>query len=294
MIAAGQGIGDDWVVLERVPGVPLVRCWPGLTTDERQASHRRARRGRSRALHGTRAAARPGRAPRIRRSSCSRAPAPPNPLLAGLERARDFAYVDRGCSPSAEGFVRALRPVLDPFESDHAHPRRPPLPERPVGRRARERPARPRVRPAGAGRPRPRRLPAVLLLPVPVRPRGPGGRGGASEYEDVAVLVPRRLPELVRPPAAVRPAPPLRHRLRREGPARRTRRGRRSTPCRPTTRTGASSTPSVASPTSTRSPRAEAVLQLDWSWFGVRARSVSGPAMTDGTRPLAVGRTCSR
>jgi aminoglycoside phosphotransferase (APT) family kinase protein len=115
LLATGEGSGADWVVLQRVPGVPLVRCWPGLTVAERHRAIEELA-GAVRALHATRVP-----------PELADAEDPPQllqpgafatePLLAGLERARQLAYVDRGLLAETEGFVRALRASLDPFES---------------------------------------------------------------------------------------------------------------------------------------------------------------------------------
>jgi aminoglycoside phosphotransferase len=115
LLASGEGTGADWVVLARVPGTPLVRCWPGLTDEER---HRAIDELASavRALHEVKA---PVDQPLIEDppqllQTGARAT---EPLLAGLDRARQMAFVDRGLIDEAEGFVRALRGVLDPFDA---------------------------------------------------------------------------------------------------------------------------------------------------------------------------------
>ena len=38
VIAYGGEIGADWLILERVPGRPLSRCWPDLDLDQRRAA----------------------------------------------------------------------------------------------------------------------------------------------------------------------------------------------------------------------------------------------------------------
>lgn len=113
LLAAGAGRGADWVVLSRVPGVPLVRCWPGLTDEER----RRAIEGLATAVRALHAVAAPEDLPLAEDPPQLLQPGAraTDPLLAGLERARHLAYVDRGLLAEAEGFVRALRSALDPF-----------------------------------------------------------------------------------------------------------------------------------------------------------------------------------
>ena len=63
LIAYGGDLSSDWLVIERVPGRPLSRCWPAMTKT------RPARRGRT--------ARRP--APPAARDPCTRPPAPPGP-----------------------------------------------------------------------------------------------------------------------------------------------------------------------------------------------------------------------
>ena len=115
LLAAGEGSGSDWVVLEKVPGTPLVRCWPGLTDDER---HRAVDElaAAVQALHAVRPP--PDQAdaedpPQLLQPGALAT----EPLLLGLERARGMPGVDRGLLLDAENFVRSLRGVLDPFEA---------------------------------------------------------------------------------------------------------------------------------------------------------------------------------
>jgi len=93
-----------------------VRCWPGLTVPERRRAVEELASA-VRALHGTRIAPELADADDLPQLLQPGARAT-EPLLAGLERARHLAYVDRGLLAEAEGFVRALRSALDPFEAD--------------------------------------------------------------------------------------------------------------------------------------------------------------------------------
>lgn len=115
LVAVGEGGGGDWLVLEKVPGVPLVRCWPGLTRTERR-----------RAVADVAAALRVLHATEVRPELAEAADAPqllqvgPDataPLVAALRRAGELPFVDPGLITEVEDFVRALRPALDPFES---------------------------------------------------------------------------------------------------------------------------------------------------------------------------------
>lgn len=113
LVAAGEGSGSDWVVMARVPGTPLVRCWPGLTMDERHRAIEELATA-VRALHSVPAPADQPLAddpPQLLQPGALAT----EPLLAGLDKARHMPFMDRGLIAEAEGFVRALRSVLDPF-----------------------------------------------------------------------------------------------------------------------------------------------------------------------------------
>ena len=117
LLASGEGSGADWVVLEKVPGMPLVRCWPGLTDDER---HRAVEELATavQALHAVRPPPDQAEAedpPQLLQPGALAT----EPLLIGLERvaAAQMPYVDRGLLVDAASFVRGLRGVLDPFDA---------------------------------------------------------------------------------------------------------------------------------------------------------------------------------
>jgi aminoglycoside phosphotransferase (APT) family kinase protein len=115
LVAAGRGQGADWAVLSRVPGIPLVRCWPGLTTVERKGAISELASA-VRALHEVEAPRRLSEAddpPQLLGTGAF----PAEPLFAGLERARHLANVDKGVLTEAEAFVRALQPALEPFRA---------------------------------------------------------------------------------------------------------------------------------------------------------------------------------
>lgn len=113
LIAHGEGSGADWVVQQRVRGVPLVRCWPGLTVEERRRAIDELAES-LRALHQV--AAPPDIAgtddpPQLLQSGALAT----EPLIAGLDRLRGNPAIDRGVVDDTEAFVRSLRSVLDPF-----------------------------------------------------------------------------------------------------------------------------------------------------------------------------------
>ena len=115
VLASGTEAGDDWIVLRRVAGTPLVRCWPVLTREERQRAVTEVATA-VRALHAT--------------------PEPPNlpatdetpqlvvpgahatePIVAALERAAKLPHVDARAMATAVEWVRTMRTALDPFVS---------------------------------------------------------------------------------------------------------------------------------------------------------------------------------
>jgi aminoglycoside phosphotransferase (APT) family kinase protein len=115
IVAVGKGGGDDWVAVERVPGVPLVRCWPSLSREQRQQAVAELAWILQR-VHATEVP-----------EELAGAEDPPQllqpgahatePLLAAIERARGMDHVDRGVLEELRGYVRTKRGVLDPFES---------------------------------------------------------------------------------------------------------------------------------------------------------------------------------
>ena len=115
ILAVGDEAGIDWVVMDRAPGEPLVRCWPTMTDQERHTAVSQLAIA-VRALHETPApldlpeASRTPHALQLGRH-------PVAPLLAALERAAGLAYVERRVIDETIGFVRALAPALDPFTS---------------------------------------------------------------------------------------------------------------------------------------------------------------------------------
>jgi aminoglycoside phosphotransferase len=115
ILAVGDDGGVEWLVSERVAGVPLVRCWPGLTENERRAAVRDLAAA-VRALHET--ASPDGLpdapdAPHLLQTGDD----PTRPLLAALDRARHLRYVDAGLMAETARFVDTLASALDPFTS---------------------------------------------------------------------------------------------------------------------------------------------------------------------------------
>jgi aminoglycoside phosphotransferase (APT) family kinase protein len=115
ILAVGKGNGDDWVAVERVPGMPLVRCWHALGQDtRRQAVEELA--WILRRLHATEVPPELAGAedpPQLLQPG----PLATEPLLDAIESARGMEFVDRGVLEELRGYVRVKRSTLDPFDS---------------------------------------------------------------------------------------------------------------------------------------------------------------------------------
>jgi scyllo-inosamine 4-kinase len=117
VIEVGGGSGQDWVVLDRIPGTPLVRAWPTMErADRRRAVEELAKVVRS--LHTTTV---PQELADISDPPQLLVPGPlaVDPVLQALDRAESLEFVDQGVVAELRASVRATRSVLDPFESDH-------------------------------------------------------------------------------------------------------------------------------------------------------------------------------
>ncbi|MBK5222993.1 MAG: aminoglycoside phosphotransferase family protein [Acidimicrobiia bacterium] len=117
IVAYGGKPGADWLIVRRVPGQVLSRCWPSMTRPERrEAIHQLA--GRLRALHST-------PAPRDLPDIDSTAPqllssitySPVMPLLVAIDRAKALPHVDRNLLDRAEQLVTETAGCLIPFQT---------------------------------------------------------------------------------------------------------------------------------------------------------------------------------
>ena len=118
IVKYGEGSGFDFLILRRVPGIVLARCWPSMSQAQRRLAVRQLTT-MLRALHATRCppellapdhtpqllAARPGR-------SCVA------PLLDGLMRARNLAHVDDELIATLLTYVKGAADVLEPYTTD--------------------------------------------------------------------------------------------------------------------------------------------------------------------------------
>jgi scyllo-inosamine 4-kinase len=116
IVAHGGRPGEDWLVLERVPGRPLAHRWPDMSEAERRSAVEQLA-DRLRALHDTRAPT--GLLPLHGAPQLLSADAdePVTPLLAALEHLGRFEHVDPLLAEEAADVVRASAPALQPFGS---------------------------------------------------------------------------------------------------------------------------------------------------------------------------------
>lgn len=117
IVQHGGETGDDWLILQRVPGRPLSRCWPTLSEGDRRDAVRQLAE-RLRVVHDTPCPDLDGlsdipqvldRAPTGRQAV--------GRLLAMLERAAGMAHVDPGIIDDVTAHVGANAHVLDPFDA---------------------------------------------------------------------------------------------------------------------------------------------------------------------------------
>lgn len=118
IVQYGGEVGSDWLVMSRVPGRPLSRCWPTMSESRRREAVRQIA-ARLRLVHGTTCPRLDGLhdvpqlldpAPRGRQAVAR--------LLDALAAAGRLANVDRGITDEAADLVRGLAPALDPFDQD--------------------------------------------------------------------------------------------------------------------------------------------------------------------------------
>lgn len=116
VVAQGQGHGEDWLVSERAPGVPLAHRWPELTTDERRHAATQLAE-RLAALHATPAP--PGLPPieGVPQLLELGAEDPTAPVGAALLQAARLEHVDRLMLHEAIEMVERLTPVLLPYDA---------------------------------------------------------------------------------------------------------------------------------------------------------------------------------
>ncbi len=117
IVAYGGKPGSDWLILKRVPGEVLARCWPTMSAlERREATHQLA--GALRALHQTQA---PPDLPEIDSTApqllSSRTFSPVMPLLVAIDRLRELPHMERDLLDRAEAMVAEHAKDLTPFDS---------------------------------------------------------------------------------------------------------------------------------------------------------------------------------
>ncbi len=112
--AYGGELGKDWLIVHRVPGQPLSRCWPTMTREERRRAVGQLA-DMLRALHRFHC---PDDVPEIDspqllRSHTFRAV---DPLLGALDQLASFPFVDAGLVAHARDLVLGTCSVIEPFD----------------------------------------------------------------------------------------------------------------------------------------------------------------------------------
>jgi hygromycin-B 7''-O-kinase len=117
IVAYGGKPGADWLIVRRVPGQVLARCWPQMTRlERREAIHQLA--GRLRALHGTPA---PPDLPDLDSAApqllSSVTFSPVMPLLVALDKAKTLPHVEPELLDRTERLVTDTATALSPFDT---------------------------------------------------------------------------------------------------------------------------------------------------------------------------------
>ena len=117
IVAYGGKPGADWLIVKRVPGQVLSRCWPSMSkVERREAIHQLA--GRLRALHATPA---PSDLPDLDATAPQLLSAvtfsPVMPLLVAIDRAKQLPFVERELLDRAERLVTDTAGALAPFDT---------------------------------------------------------------------------------------------------------------------------------------------------------------------------------
>jgi hypothetical protein len=117
LIAYGGDLSSDWLVIERVPGRPLSRCWPSMSERDRRSAVAQLAE-RLRLLHATPAP----ELPPLREQPHLLQPAPTgagavSPLVAGIRRAAGLPRVDPKLMMELEALVEESAVALEPFDA---------------------------------------------------------------------------------------------------------------------------------------------------------------------------------
>src|SRR5690606_25956516 len=117
IVAYGGKPGSDWLILKRVPGEVLARCWPTMSAlERREATHQLA--AALRALHRTEA---PPDLPEIDSTApqllSNRTFSPVMPLLVAIDRLRELPHMEPDLLDRAEAMVAEHARDLTPFDA---------------------------------------------------------------------------------------------------------------------------------------------------------------------------------
>ena len=117
MVQYGGEVGSDWLVLRRLPGIPLSRAWPTMAPMERRDAVNQLA-GRLRYVHGTVCPRLDGLhdAPQLIDSAMSGLRAVRR-LLDALHRLGSRPHVDRALMRDIADLVETTAHVLDPFDA---------------------------------------------------------------------------------------------------------------------------------------------------------------------------------
>lgn len=117
LIQHGGEIGSDWLVVKRLPGVPLSRAWPTMTLGQRREAVRQVAE-RLRIVHQTPCPRLDGLhdVPQLLDPAPSGSEAVQR-LLNAIERAASLPHVDRSLLADASALVRSTASALDPFDA---------------------------------------------------------------------------------------------------------------------------------------------------------------------------------
>jgi aminoglycoside phosphotransferase len=113
IVAYGGRPGADWLIVKRVKGTVLSRCWPGMSTEDRRDAVRQLA-SMLQALHATRTPAGmlPLDAPQLLEGGSF---APAAALRRAIDRVRSLPFVDSGIVDALASMVDDLAPAIMPF-----------------------------------------------------------------------------------------------------------------------------------------------------------------------------------
>lgn len=114
IVAYGGQLGADWLVLERVPGNVLSRCWPTMTQDERRSAVRQL----ATILRAMHAFEPPADLPEIDTPQLlgGHGFRAVDPLLAALDRAQALPHVEPHLIDATRQLVLNTCAVIEPFD----------------------------------------------------------------------------------------------------------------------------------------------------------------------------------